>query len=175
LFLFLREELIVRADNKKLSHFCLYITNPEANNMESKAQTITVQATVNAPVEKVWKLWTTPQHIIKWNNASADWHTPRAENDLRVGGQFLSRMEAKDGSFGFDFGGVYDEVKPNGIIVYTIGDGRKVRISFETLDNATTVTEIFEAENTHPVEMQRGGWQAILDNFKNYAEGGNAG
>ena len=84
---------------------------------------ITVEAIVNAPVEKVWKLWTSPEHIIKWNNASDDWHTPKAENDLREGGKFLSRMEAKDGSFGFDFGGVYDVVKNNEYIEYTLGDG----------------------------------------------------
>src|SRR3954470_8224336 len=90
--------------------------------------TITVENTVNAPVEKVWKLWTLPEHITKWNNASDDWHTPRAENDVRVGGKFSSRMEAKDGSFGFDFAGVYDDVKTNSLIAYTIGDGRKVKV-----------------------------------------------
>lgn len=132
--------------------------------------TITVEATINAPVEKVWKLWTSPEHITKWNNASDDWHTPHAENDLRVGGKFLSRMEAKDGSFGFDFGGVYDEVKTNELIAYTIGDGRKVKVNFTKQDNATKVVSIFEAENENPVEMQRGGWQAILNSFKKYAE-----
>src|SRR6266481_2238277 len=91
---------------------------------------ITVAATVNAPIVKVWDSWTNPEHIIKWNNASDDWHTTKAENDLRVGGKFLSRMEAKDGSFGFDFGGVYDEVKTNELIAYTIGDGRKVKVNF---------------------------------------------
>src|SRR5882672_2802923 len=87
---------------------------------------VTVEATVNVPVEKVWATWSKPEHIVKWNNASDDWHTPRAENDLRTGGKFSSRMEAKDGSFGFDFGGVYDEVRTNELIAYTIGDGRKV-------------------------------------------------
>lgn len=133
-------------------------------------ETITIEATINTPVEKVWKLWTNPEHIIKWNNASDDWHTPRAENDLHIGGKFLSRMEAKDGSVGFDFGGVYDEVKTNELIAYTMGDGRKVKISFENKGNKTWVTEIFEVENTNPTEMQRTGWQAILDNFKKYAE-----
>ena len=139
--------------------------------METKNRTkITVESTVKAPVEKVWKLWNGPEHITKWANASDDWHTPFAENDLREGGKFLSRMEAKDGSMGFDFGGVYDRVKPNELIEYTIGDGRKVIINFAGKGNETKVIETFEAEDTNPIEMQRGGWQAILDNFKKYAE-----
>ena len=131
---------------------------------------ITVATTVNAPVAKVWEFWTNPKHITNWNNASDDWHTPRAENDLRVGGKFLSRMEAKDGSMGFDFNGVYDEMKTNELIVYTMEDGRKVKINFEDLGNETNITETFEAENENPVELQRGGWQSILDNFKKYTE-----
>jgi len=131
---------------------------------------VTVQNTVNAPVEKVWEYWTKPEHITKWNFASDDWHSPRAENDLRAGGKFVSRMEAKDGSFGFDFGGTYDEVEPNKYIEYTIGDGRKVKVNFTAKGDTTEVVESFEAENTNPVEMQKGGWQAILDNFKKYTE-----
>ncbi|TGD56706.1 SRPBCC family protein [Flavobacterium humi] len=131
---------------------------------------ITVVATINATVEKVWTFWTSPQHITQWNNASDDWHTPKAENDLRKGGNFSTRMEAKDGSFGFDFEGVYTDIKLNELIAYTMGDGRKVHILFESDGNRTTVTETFEAEDTNPVEMQRGGWQAILDNFKKYTE-----
>lgn len=131
---------------------------------------ITVEATINAPVEKVWEYWTEPQHITKWNNASDDWHTPVAENDLRAGGKFLTRMEAKDGSFGFDFGGVYDEVRTNEFISYTLGDGRKVSITFTSQGNETYVSETFDAESENPIEMQKGGWQAILDNFKKYAE-----
>ena len=139
--------------------------------METKEKTvITVENTINAPVEKVWEYWTKPAHITKWNNASDDWHTPFAENDLRTGGKFSSRMEAKDGSFGFDFGGVYDEVRDNEYIEYTMGDGRKAKIKFTKQGNATHVDVSFEAENENPVEMQRGGWQAILDNFKKYAE-----
>ncbi|WP_153797636.1 SRPBCC family protein [Foetidibacter luteolus] len=139
--------------------------------METQQTTvITVENTVNAPVEKVWEFWTKPEHITKWNNASDDWHTPRAENDLRAGGSFSARMEAKDGSFGFDFGGVYDEVRTNEYIEYTLGDGRKVQITFTDLGGSTKVTESFDAEGTHSVEMQRGGWQAILDNFKKYTE-----
>ena len=132
--------------------------------------TITVATTVNIPVAKVWEFWTNPKHIINWNNASDDWHTPRSENDLRVCGKFMSRMEARDGSIGFDFIGVYDEVKTNKLIAYTIVDGRKVKIIFEDLGNETKVTETFEAENENPVEVQRGGWQAILNNFKKYTE-----
>ncbi|MBP6333974.1 MAG: SRPBCC family protein [Bacteroidia bacterium] len=139
--------------------------------METKINTkITVETTVKAPIEKTWMLWTSPEHITKWNNASDDWHTPRAENDLRVGGKFLSRMEAKDGSFGFDFEGVYDQVKINELISYTMGDGRKTMITFVKFGNETKVTETFDAENQNSIEMQRTGWQAILDNFKKYVE-----
>jgi len=136
---------------------------------------VTVECTVNAPVEKVWKFWTTPGHITKWNNASDDWHTPRAENDLRVGGNFLSRMEARDGSMGFDFGGIYDEVKTNQLIAYTLGDGRKVKIVFKETGNETKVTESFEAEEENSHEMQKSGWQNIIDNFKRYVENTNEG
>jgi uncharacterized protein YndB with AHSA1/START domain len=132
--------------------------------------TITVENVVKAPIEKVWKLWTAPEHITKWNNASDDWYTPRAENDLRVGGKFLSRMEAKDGSMGFDFVGTYDAIKINELIEYTIEDGRKVKINFMSKGNETKVVETFEAEGIHPIEIQRGGWQSILDNFKKYSE-----
>lgn len=139
--------------------------------METSNKTIiTVEATVNAPVEKVWKFWSSPEHITKWNNASDDWHTPYAENDLRVGGKFTSRMEAKDGSFGFDFWGVYDVVVTNERIEYTLGDDRKVKIVFTNKGNATQVIESFEAENENSIEMQKGGWQAILDNFRKYTE-----
>ncbi|MEH7502779.1 SRPBCC family protein [Neobacillus drentensis] len=131
---------------------------------------VTVKTTVNVPVEKVWEYWTEPKHITQWNNASDDWHTPIAENDLTVGGKFLTRMEAKDGSFGFDFGGIYDEVKLNEVIAYTLGDGRKVNITFKAQGNETEVIETFDAETTNSVEMQQAGWQAILDNFKKYSE-----
>lgn len=131
---------------------------------------ITVEATVNAGISKVWDYWTKPEHIVKWNQASDDWHTTRAENDLRKGGKFSSRMEAKDGSFGFDFGGVYDMVKENEYIEYTIGDGRKVKIFFIRHGEETKIVETFEAENTNSLEMQKGGWQAILNNFKKFTE-----
>lgn len=138
------------------------------NNEKTK---IEISTTINAPVEKVWKLWTTPEDIIKWNSASDDWHTPSAENDLRTGGSFKSRMEARDGSMGFDFGGIYDEVTSNERIAYTMGDGRKVTIIFTNENGKTKVEESFEAEETNSIDMQRNGWQAILDNFKRYAEG----
>jgi uncharacterized protein YndB with AHSA1/START domain len=137
----------------------------------SQKTAVTVESTIQAPIEKVWELWTSPQHITKWNTASHDWHTPKAENDLRVGGSFSSRMEARDGSIGFDFGGTYDEVEPPRRIAYTMSDGRRVQISFEEVSNGTHVAETFEAESQNPVDIQRGGWQAILDNFRKYAEG----
>ncbi|TMI74862.1 MAG: polyketide cyclase [Bacteroidetes bacterium] len=131
---------------------------------------ITVENTIDAPVEKVWQYWIQPEHITKWNSASDDWHTPRAENDVREGGKFQIRMEAKDGSMGFDFFGVYDKVKKNEYIEYTMGDGRKVQVSFKGEGNKTKLVESFEAESTNPVELQKGGWQSILDSFKKHAE-----
>lgn len=132
---------------------------------------ITVQATVPAPLEKVWEMWTQPEHITNWNFASGDWHSPRAENDLRPGGKFSYRMEAKDGSMGFDFSGAYTAVNEPKNLEFTIDDGRKVQVHFSVVDGGTFVMENFEAENTNPVEMQRQGWQAILDNFRRYVEG----
>lgn len=137
--------------------------------MENKTL-VTIEATINAPVAKVWDFWTKPEHITKWNFASPDWHTPHAENDLRVGGKFVSRMEAKDGSFGFDFGGTYDAVETHELIEYTLGDSRKVKVIFSGSGSTTKITSIFEAEGQNPVEMQKAGWQAILNNFKAYAE-----
>jgi uncharacterized protein YndB with AHSA1/START domain len=135
---------------------------------------VTVQADINAPVETVWACWTGPEHITKWNAASPDWHTPSATNDLRQGGSFASRMEAKDGSMGFDFGGTYTTVVEHEEIAYVMGDGRKVRVTFDGHDGHTHVTETFDAETQNPPEMQRQGWQAILDNFKDYAESRSA-
>lgn len=139
--------------------------------MEATAKkVITVSTTVDAPVEKVWKCFTTPQDITQWNSASPDWHTPKAENDLREGGNFNYRMEAKDGSFGFDFGGTYDAVVKHELIEYTIGDGRKVKVQFFPAGESTKVVEEFEAENQNSPELQKNGWQVILDNFKQHAE-----
>src|SRR5690349_538708 len=118
-------------------------------NTESRTS-ITVSNTVKAPVEKVWRSWNEPKHITQWCAAADDWHAPSAENDLRTGGTFSTRMEAKDGSFGFDFGGVYDEVKTHELITYTMGDGRKVKIIFAAKGNETEITETFEAESENP-------------------------
>jgi uncharacterized protein YndB with AHSA1/START domain len=131
---------------------------------------ITVETIVNADTRKVWDYYTNPHHIIKWNFASDDWHCPTAENDLRTGGKLRSRMEAKDGSIGFDFEATYNEIVPLRKIVYTIPDGRQAITDFSDSVNKTKVTIQFDAENQNPVEMQRGGWQAILDNFKKYTE-----
>ena len=133
-------------------------------------QKIRIEAIISADPKKVWEFWTKPEHITKWNQASDDWHAPRAENDLRVGGKFVTRMEAKDGSMGFDFGGIYDVVKLHEEISYTMGDGRKVDILFTAQGNETKVVETFDAEGIHPVEYQQAGWQAIMDNFKKYTE-----
>jgi uncharacterized protein YndB with AHSA1/START domain len=131
---------------------------------------ITVQSNVNAPIETVWECWTTPEHIMKWNNASEDWHTPYAENDLQVGGKFKSTMASKDGTMSFDFEGVYTLVKQNEAIEYVMADGRKVEISFEETADVVLVIESFDPETENPEEMQKDGWQAILDNFKKHVE-----
>ncbi len=131
---------------------------------------INIEAFINAPVEKVWIFRTEPKYIIHWNNASDDWHTPGAENDLRTGGKFLFRMEAKDGSSGFDFTGEYTNVEKYRLIEYVLDDGRRVKTSFTSDGKVTRVAEAFEAESLNPVELQRTGWQAILDNFKNFVE-----
>ena len=133
-------------------------------------QKVIIEVIVNATISKIWENWTEPKHITQWNNASDDWHTSHAENDLRVGGKFLSRMEAKDGSFGFDFEGVYSEVIPFGKIKYVLEDGRQVETLFDENGETTKVTTTFDAENENPIEMQKGGWQAILNNFKKYVE-----
>ena len=129
-----------------------------------------MEATIAADTKKVWDYWTKPKHIINWNFADDSWHCPKAENDLRVGGKMNSRMEAKDGSFGFDFEGIYDEVIEHKKITYTMADGRQATTIFENVDGRTNVTITFDAENENPVEMQKGGWQAILNNFKKYTE-----
>lgn len=131
---------------------------------------ITVQVLVDAPIDAVWKCWTTPADIIKWNNASDDWHTPKASNDLTKGGRFTYRMEAKDGSMGFDLGGVYDNIIDRHQIDYTLDDERKVKITFTEADHKVQVVESFEAEDVNPIDMQQKGWQAILGNFKKYTE-----
>ena len=131
---------------------------------------ITVNTEIKAPLERVWNCWTLPEHITHWNFASDDWCCPSATNDLRPGGDFSWRMEARDGSMGFDFNGTYDSIKKGQCIACTLEDGRKVEITFEEHPDGVTVTESFEPESINPVEMQRAGWQAILNNFKGYVE-----
>ena len=139
--------------------------------MATSAKTlVTIKASINAPIEKVWKKWTSPDDITQWNNASDGWYTPRAENDLTAGGKFSYRMEAKDGSMGFDFRGVYNQVIIHKQIDCTLGDGRKMQVVFSAHGDKTEVVETFETESTNSIELQRNGWQAILDNFKKFAE-----
>lgn len=140
------------------------------SNTKMSTTKITVETLVSADTKKVWDYWTKPEHITKWNFADDDWHCPKAENDLKVGGKLSSRMEAKDGSFGFDFEAIYDEVVDQKKLKYTMTDGRQATTSFEDLGGETKITIVFDAENENPVEMQKGGWQAIMDNFKKYAE-----
>ncbi len=125
---------------------------------------------IESPIEKIWEHWTNPAHIVKWNNASDDWHTTRATNDLTIGVKFLSRMEAKDGSFGFDFEGVYTNIEPQKKIEYKIPDGRKVSVDFIKQEKGYKIVEAFEAEEENPLEIQQGGWQAILDSFRKDVE-----
>ena len=131
---------------------------------------ITVETLVQVPVEKVWDAYTNPTHIVHWNFASDEWCCPRADNDLRVGGKFTTRMEAKDGSVGFDFGGTYEEVVPMERLAYSFVD-RKAAVLFSQEGAETKVVVSFDSENENPIEMQRGGWQTILNNFKEYTEG----
>jgi uncharacterized protein YndB with AHSA1/START domain len=131
---------------------------------------ITVETIVNLPVAKVWDFYNKPEHIVNWNQASEDWHTTKSEVDLRTGGKFSSRMEAKDGSVGFDFGGTYDEVLENQVVSYTMSDNRKVLVAFTDEGDQTRVSVTFDLENENTPELQRSGWQAILDSFKKYAE-----
>lgn len=131
---------------------------------------ITVEANVRAPIEKVWQAYTTPHDIVQWNAASDDWHTTKSSVDLRVGGAFSSRMEAKDGSFGFDFAGTYTNIVPHRLIEYSFGD-RKAMVEFAERPEGVSVRVSFDAESTHSIEQQQSGWQAILNNFARYVEG----
>ena len=130
---------------------------------------ITIETTVKAPINKVWSAWTSPEDIKQWNAASDDWHTTQASVDLREGGAFSSRMEAKDGSFGFDFAGIYTKVVTNELLEFTFGD-RAAKVEFLNGENGVLVRETFDAETEHPIEMQRQGWQAILNNFAKHVE-----
>ena len=138
--------------------------------MTTEKTKITVQVIVNTKMKKAWDGWNNPKHIVNWCFASPDWHCPKAENDLQPGGNFVTRMEAKDGSFGFDFGGVYQEVENQKFISYIMDDGRAVSIEFSETADGILIRETFEAEDSNPIEMQRDGWQAIMNNYKTYTE-----
>lgn len=131
---------------------------------------IQIETLVAAPVSKVWTYWTEPKHITQWNFAIPEWHCPSATNDLKVGGRYSARMEARDKSFGFDFEATYNEIVSNKRIVYTMDDGRKATTTFEALGNKTRVTTVFDAEEQNSKEIQQNGWQSILNNFKKYTE-----
>jgi uncharacterized protein YndB with AHSA1/START domain len=136
-------------------------------------KTITVETTISAPIGKVWEFWTKPEHIVNWAFASDDWEAPSAENDVRVGGKFRTVMAAKDKSTSFDFTGTYTAVKEQSLIEYDLDDGRHVRVQFHEIPDGVYITGSFEPENENPEDMQRSGWQAILDNFKKYVESNN--
>jgi uncharacterized protein YndB with AHSA1/START domain len=131
---------------------------------------ITIETIVNKHIDKVWEMWTKPEHITKWCFASDDWHAPSSTSDFKVGGKLTTRMEAKDGSFGFEFWGIYNEIKPNEKLAIMLGDDRKWDTYFFVVEDGVKVIEEFEAESENPVEMQQAGWQMILNNFKKYAE-----
>lgn len=134
------------------------------------AKMITIKASTQSPIEKVWKAWNDPAHVTQWNAASPDWHSPRAENDFTENGKFNYRMEAKDGSFGFDFSGVYDEIVPLQKIRFHLDDNRQVEVEFESTDSGVHIVERFEPETQNPEELQQAGWQAILDSFVKYVD-----
>lgn len=135
-----------------------------------EATKITIHATISAGIQKVWNYYTQPEHITKWNFASPDWHCPSASNDMRIGGKYTARMEAKDGSFGFEFEATYSEITENQKFVYIMPDGREVSVSINEDNHLTNITVCFDTETENPVDLQREGWQAILNNFKNYVE-----
>jgi uncharacterized protein YndB with AHSA1/START domain len=138
--------------------------------MATEKTLIKIEANINAPVEKVWKYWVEPSHITQWAFASSDWHAPTAENDVRANGKFKTTMAAKDGSVSFDFEGVYTKVEPQKTLEYKIADGRIVKVTFSASESNTSVVETFEAEDVNSIDMQKAGWQAILNNFKNHVE-----
>jgi uncharacterized protein YndB with AHSA1/START domain len=139
--------------------------------METKERSaITIQTSVKAPIEKAWKYWSEPDHITRWATASDDWHAPYADNDLRTDGKFKTTMAAKDGSFSFDFEGTYTKVEPHKVIEYIMSDGRRAKVVFTADEMETKIMETFDPEAENHVDMQRDGWQAILNNFKRYTE-----
>jgi uncharacterized protein YndB with AHSA1/START domain len=141
-------------------------------SQKEKLMKITVEALVKAPIARIWEAWNNPADIVQWNAAQDDWHTTRSTVDLREGGSFSARMEARDGSMGFDFEGTYTRVVPEERIEYRMSDGREVSVEFLQQPGGVLVRETFDAETENPAEMQRAGWQAILDNFRRHVEGG---
>jgi uncharacterized protein YndB with AHSA1/START domain len=131
---------------------------------------ISIETTINAPISTVWEKWTSPSHVQYWNFASPDWHCPKATTELKIGGEFHYEMASKDGTMSFDFWGTFQQIEPEKFLDIIIGDGRKMHVNFEKTESGTTVTEQFEPENQNPEDMQKAGWQMILDNFKNYVE-----
>lgn len=131
---------------------------------------ITIHTKVSADIQKTWDYYTDPKHIIRWNFASDDWQCPIASNDMRIGGKYSARMEAKDGSFGFDFEAIYNEITEGQGFVYTMPDDRQVNVYFQSQGNLTEIRIIFDAEKENAVDLQKNGWQSILNNFKNYVE-----
>lgn len=148
---------------------------PDINSLMN-ANPITITATIQAPISKVWEYWSSPEHITKWAFADGSWEAPHAENDLQTGGKFLTRMQAKDKSGGFDFGGVYTDVVSHKLIEYDMDKGeneekpRHVKIEFEEIPTGVKITQTFDPEQENPSEMQKAGWQTILNNFKKYTE-----
>ncbi|MBN2618752.1 MAG: SRPBCC domain-containing protein [Spirochaetales bacterium] len=134
---------------------------------------ISIEATINAENNKVWDYYTKPEHIIHWNFASDDWCCPMAENNMVVGGKYFARMEARDKSFGFDFITIYKEIRDKEYFLYTMEDGRDVSVSFAGIDNITNIKIVFDAEKNNSEDLQKNGWQAILNNFKKYVENSN--
>jgi uncharacterized protein YndB with AHSA1/START domain len=147
----------------------LYCKFKQLKTKKMETTKIIVSATINAPLKKVWDCYNTPKHIINWNFADPSWHCPSAENNMQIGGTYKARMEAKDGSFGFDFEANYTDIKEGKEFTYEFG-GRVATVEFKSVANQTEVIVTFDAENVNPVEMQKDGWQAILSNFKNYTE-----
>lgn len=136
----------------------------------SNKTTLHIEATINATIQTIWEFWTDPSHITQWNQASSDWHCPKATNDLKPGGRFTSTMAAKDGSMSFEFGGIYDTITTHHLIEYTLDDGRQVKVVFSSQSDKVLIESDFEPEASNPHEMQQAGWQAILDSFKHYVE-----
>lgn len=146
------------------------MSDRQTKKMSTSGEFITVECIASVPIEQAWKLWTDPEHVVHWNFASPDWHTPRATTDLTVGGKYCARMEAKDGSAGFDCEGIFDKICEHELLESHFADARKIEVKFSRTENGTKISQTFETETVHPAELQRAGWQNIMDNFRKYAE-----